>query len=195
MPRASERRHGVDVAVRVPGGADLPRSARGLPCRYHLHESVIQREVTAAARSAGITKVVGPHVLRHGYASHLLQRGYDGRTVQELPGHADVATTMTYLHALNKGGLGVRSPLDRSRARCRWAIGCELSQPIASGCDGAPGAWLRNVRSQGAGPQPTPVARAPLSIARTLAPSTCGGIRCDVATVGCEARCSQLRNP
>jgi integron integrase len=85
----------------------------GLPSRYHVHESVIQRAVARAARAAGITKTVGPHVMRHSFATHLLQRGYDVRTVQELLGHADVSTTMTYLHVLNKGGLGVRSPLDR----------------------------------------------------------------------------------
>jgi integrase len=85
----------------------------GPPSRYHLHESVIQRAVAAAARSAGLTKVVGPHVLRHSFATHLLQRGHDIRTVQALLGHADVSTTMTYLHVLSKGGLGVRSPLDR----------------------------------------------------------------------------------
>jgi site-specific recombinase XerD len=74
---------------------------------------MIQRAVAMAARSAGITKAVGPHVRRHSFATHLLQRGYDIRTVQELLGHADVSTTMTYLHVLNRGGLGVRSPLDR----------------------------------------------------------------------------------
>lgn len=85
----------------------------GPPGRYHLHESVVQRAVAAAAQAAGITKHVGPHVMRHSFATHLLQRGHDIRTVQELLGHADVATTMTYLHVLNRGGLGVRSPLDR----------------------------------------------------------------------------------
>jgi integron integrase len=85
----------------------------GPPSRYHVHESVIQRAVARAARAGGITKTVGPHVMRHSFATHLLQRGYDVRTVQELLGHADVSTTMTYLHVLNRGGLGVRSPLDR----------------------------------------------------------------------------------
>jgi integron integrase len=85
----------------------------GPPGRYHLHESAVQRALAAAARSAGIAKHVGPHVMRHSFATHLLQSGQDIRTVQELLGHADVATTMTYLHVLNRGGLGVRSPLDR----------------------------------------------------------------------------------
>jgi site-specific recombinase XerD len=83
------------------------------PSRNHIHESVIQRAVTAAARQAGLTKRVGCHTFRHSFATHLLEAGYDIRTVQELLGHADVSTTMVYTHVLNRGGLGVRSPLDQ----------------------------------------------------------------------------------
>jgi integron integrase len=80
--------------------------------RYHLHEQSVQRAVYGAARRAAIDKPCSPHVLRHSFATHLLQAGYDIRTVQELLGHSDVRTTMIYTHVLNRGGRGVRSPLD-----------------------------------------------------------------------------------
>ena len=87
----------------------------GPPSRFHLHESVVQKEIAAAVRRAGLTKRVGPHVSRHhSFATHLLEDGYDIRTVQELLGHRDVGTTMIYLHVLNRGALGVRSPVDRA---------------------------------------------------------------------------------
>lgn len=80
--------------------------------RHHLHESVLQKAVKQAAKRAGINKPVGPHTFRHCFATHLLEAGYDIRTVQELLGHKDVKTTMVYTHVMNKGPLGVRSPLD-----------------------------------------------------------------------------------
>ncbi|MDD2761016.1 MAG: integron integrase [Methylomonas sp.] len=80
--------------------------------RHHVDEKQVQRYVRKSAQAAGIFKPTSPHTLRHSFATHILQAGYDIRTVQELLGHSDVATTMIYTHVLNKGGKGVTSPID-----------------------------------------------------------------------------------
>ena len=80
--------------------------------RHHLHESVLQRAVKTAAHEAGLQKRVTCHTFRHSFATHLLERGHDIRTIQELLGHRDVTTTMIYTHVLQYGARGVRSPLD-----------------------------------------------------------------------------------
>lgn len=84
----------------------------GVIARHHLYENNIGRAIKAAARKVGVDKRVSSHTLRHSFATHLLDSGYDIRTVQELLGHKDVSTTMIYTHVLNKGGRGVKSPLD-----------------------------------------------------------------------------------
>jgi site-specific recombinase XerD len=87
-----------------------PRTA--IVRRHYLSDQAFQRAMRQAVRDAGLTKPATPHTLRHSFATHLLESGYDIRTVQELLGHTDVSTTMIYTHVLNRGGRGVVSPLD-----------------------------------------------------------------------------------
>ncbi len=89
-----------------------PRGEDGALYRFHLHESSVQRAIKRAVKAAEVDKRVSPHVFRHSFATHLLERGTDIRTIQELLGHKDLKTTMIYTHVVNRGAMGVRSPLD-----------------------------------------------------------------------------------
>lgn len=95
-----------------PAARPVPDPRSGILRRHHIHERSVQRAVRVAARRIGVAKPVGPHTLRHCFATHLLERGYDIRTVQELMGHADVRTTQIYTHVMKKGAGAVKSPLD-----------------------------------------------------------------------------------
>jgi integron integrase len=96
-----------------PADRRSPDPRTGIVRRHHVSDQAFQRAMRQAVRDAGVVKPATPHTLRHSFATHLLESGYDIRTVQELLGHAELGTTMIYTHVLNRGGLGVTSPLDR----------------------------------------------------------------------------------
>ena len=117
LPDALDRKyHGASIDWRwqwvFPQATRWRNMRTGQQGRHHVHPTVVQRAVKEAVSRAGVAKRVGCHTFRHSFATHLLEGGYDIRTIQELLGHKDVRTTMIYTHVLNRGGLGVRSPLD-----------------------------------------------------------------------------------
>ena len=119
LPFALERKYpnaGKELAWQYLFAAAKPAvdPRTGIVRRHHLGEQSFQRAIKSAVRCAGINKPASSHSLRHSFATHLLESGYDIRTVQELLGHSDVRTTQIYTHVLNRGGNAVRSPLDKS---------------------------------------------------------------------------------
>jgi len=102
-----------------PATRSVSDPVTGRRTRRHVHPSAVQRAMKRAVTESGFTKRASCHTLRHSFATHLLEDGYDLRTVQELLGHTSVRTTMQYTHVLNRGALGVRSPLDRLTTEAR----------------------------------------------------------------------------
>ena len=102
----------MGVAVLFPARDVSADPLSGVVRRHHVDPGVVNKAIKVAAGRAGLTKVISAHTFRHSFATHLLQRGTDIRTIQALLGHRDVSTTMIYTHILQQGGQGVPSPLD-----------------------------------------------------------------------------------
>jgi len=116
-----------------PSANRSPDPESGVVRRHHLHPDTLGNAVKRAAAAAGIVKPVSCHTLRHSFATHLLERGYDIRTVQELLGHSDVSTTMVYTHVMNKGARAVKSPLDRlEQTRAPYSVSQQLEVGAAA---------------------------------------------------------------
>jgi integron integrase len=141
-----------------PASRDVHEVETGRWQTPHVHPSVLQRAVSDAARRAGVLQRVTCHTFRHSFATHLLESGYDIRTVQELLGHRDVSTTMLYTHVLNKGGLGVRSPLDMGVSPARDA---GAGGGVAPGGSAAPGVRSATGQSAADVALPMPPRRTP----------------------------------
>lgn len=119
MPHALARKYSGEASQLgwqfiFPSNEPAKDPQTGILRRHHHHPDTIRKHIKKAAQEVGLVKLCGPHTFRHSFATRLLESGYDIRTVQELLGHSDVSTTERYLHVMNRGGLGVISPLDRS---------------------------------------------------------------------------------